>query len=115
MRYPKTGCAGRNSARECQSYAKTGRVAPVDVRPELPGQESLTRRERMELYLLTLLVQGDPVLKLPMLIDAVRVEEFYFPAVRMIVESLLLWCKTHTHYDPKAFALKLAKRIAAGI
>ncbi len=90
---------------------KTGRAAPVDVRPELPGQESLTRRERMELYLLTLLVQGDPVLKLPMLIDAVRVEEFYFPAVRMIVESLLLWCKTHTHYDPKAFALKLAKEL----
>ena len=90
---------------------KTGRAAPVDVRPELPGQESLTRRERMELYLLALLVQGDPIVKLPILTSAIRVEEMCYPAVRMIVENLLVWCKTHPQYDPKAFALKFAKEL----
>lgn len=90
---------------------KTGRGAPVDVKPELPGQESLTRRERMELYALALLVQGDPLVKLPVLTGAVRVEEFCYPAVRMVVESLSSWCKAHTHYDPKAFAHELSKEL----
>ena len=83
---------------------KTGRVTPVDVRPELPGQETLTRQERIELYLLALLVQGDPVAKLPTVIADVHVDEFSFPAVQQIVKQLIVWCKTHAQYNPKDFA-----------
>lgn len=90
---------------------KTGRIAPEELKPDLPGQETLTRRERMELYLLALLVQADPVAKLPILTEVISLDSFCYPAVRMILESLLAWCATHPSYDAKAFADNLAKEL----
>lgn len=90
---------------------KTGRVVPSDTKPELPGQETLTRRERLELYVLALLVQENPVVKLQNLTAVVRVDEFLYPAVQKVLERLVSWCAAHPSYEPKEFANMLAKEL----
>lgn len=90
---------------------KTGRVLPAEEKPDLPGQETLSRRERIELYLLALLVQGDPIVQLPLLTDVISIDEFIFPAVQKILTVLHHWCLTHTQYDPKVFVLEVSQEL----
>ncbi len=90
---------------------KTGRVLPAEEKSDLPGQETFSRRERIELYLLALLVQGDPIVQLPLLTDVISIDEFIFPAVQKILAVLHGWCLTHSLYDPKTFALEVPKEL----
>jgi hypothetical protein len=66
-------------------------------------QTVLSRLEKTELYLLTLLLQGKTAYLLPKLLAVVSPEQIRHVPVRRIVETLSGYMKDHTEFDVKAF------------
>lgn len=75
-----------------------------EVAPDLPGTPIISRSERMELYLLALLLQGPTIALFGAYTAVYRIDEMSYVPVRRIVELLDAYIVDHPVFSLKDFA-----------
>ena len=79
--------------------------------PDLPGRPTLTRLERIELYLLSLLIQGNTAELLEEFKAHMKASDITYPPVRRITELLLVYMPSHRIFLVKDFADSLPSEL----
>lgn len=98
-----------------EGVEKTRRgLTPVKTeREELPGKPPLSRQEKLELYLLSLLLQGKTIELFDDLQETLPPPHFSYLPVRRILTSLEVFLKDHPVFLIKDFADSLAQELVA--
>lgn len=81
----------------------------TEAKTDLPGQSDLTRLEKTEMYLLSLLVQGKTKQLVEKLIGEIPTEQIAYLPVRRIIEVLVSFIATQKEYD----VIEFTKRVPA--
>lgn len=91
--------------------AKSGMLQPKVAAPDLPGKPILTRLERIELYLLALVLQGKTREVFEDFFQEYQSADIKNPAVRQIFEHLKTFLDAHPVFLAKDFADSLPKEL----
>jgi DNA primase len=91
--------------------ASGGRKVPETKSDNLPGQATLTRLEKMEMYMLSLLLQGQTVHLIGKLNAEIPTEDISYMPVRRIIEQISTFLREKRQFDVKDFAGSLPSEL----